>query len=60
MTRTRQSGAWCTRRNPLVRGLSCDTCHPNGSQLPTDEENMCLDCHAWPRPEQSLIPYMDL
>lgn len=40
-------------------GLSCDMCHPNGSQLSTDEENMYLDCHAWPRPEQSLIPYMD-
>ena len=41
-------------------GIACNVCHQSGAQIPTDEENICLDCHAWPRPEQSLLQYMDL
>ena len=41
-------------------GTSCGVCHSTGNTKPSDEENMCLDCHAWPREEQSRIQDMDL
>lgn len=41
-------------------GIACNVCHEDGAQVPTDEQNMCLDCHAWPRSEQSLLSYMGL
>ncbi len=40
--------------------MSCGTCHENGSEKPTDENNYCLNCHNWPREEQAYIEYMDL
>lgn len=41
-------------------GLSCDNCHTDGQTAPTEEDNLCSDCHAWPRDIESYIAYMDL
>lgn len=40
-------------------GASCNYCHVQGGEVPTPENNKCLDCHDWPRPEQTLIKYLD-
>lgn len=41
-------------------GISCNLCHTDGQTVPTDETNECLDCHDWPREDESYIEYMDL
>lgn len=41
-------------------GMSCNGCHVSGQMKPTDDQNICLDCHIWPRDEQSYIEDMDL
>lgn len=33
--------------------LTCDNCHAKGSEIP--EEHLCMDCHDWPREEQSVL-----
>ena len=43
-----------------VGGMTCGQCHVDGQTVPTAEDNMCLDCHAWPREDESYIEYMDL
>lgn len=32
--------------------LSCNNCHAKGNEV---THNQCLDCHGWPRPDQSVI-----
>jgi len=41
-------------------GMSCDNCHTDGQSPPSDEDNLCLGCHIWPRDDESYIEYMDL
>ena len=36
---------------------SCNTCHARGNEV---TENRCLDCHAWPREDQSNIKNLGL
>ncbi len=41
-------------------GMSCGQCHEKGNQKPTEDQNMCFDCHAWPREDESYLEFMDL
>lgn len=43
-----------------VGGMSCGQCHTDGQTKPTEDTNMCLNCHAWPRDDESYLEYMDL